>query len=184
MALQSSKKGFLNASYVSSFTSPCFCCAWLDFWEIGGLKSWCEEYSKMWKAASGDLTSFWQSKWSVLSSPRSLRLLCKLQGHCDVHNRFRSWRSRLDTIAHLSRKPKDLLRLPVEKTRYIEYVANVWKGRPKPRETLCKAFLLKWEMHVFAWTVWDVTFVPFLEHLPMRDSHNQIELGKVDTCAF
>ena len=27
MALQSSKKGFLNASYVSSFTSPCFCCA-------------------------------------------------------------------------------------------------------------------------------------------------------------
>ena len=114
MALQSSKKGFLNASYVSSFTSPCFCCAWLDFWEIGGLKSWCEEYSKMWKAASGDLTSFWQSKWSVLSSPRSLRLLCKLQGHCDVHNRFRSWRSRLDTIAHLSRKPKDLLRLPVE----------------------------------------------------------------------
>ena len=142
----------------------------------------------MLKAASLDLTSVWQSGWSVLSSPRSLRLLCKLQGHCDVHNRFRSWRSLLDTIVHLSHKPKDLLHLPMEhkKDIYREYVAKDQSlvrpchGKSFFEPSFCCSLS---EMH--KWMCLDSLrchVCPFSRAslLPMRDSFKQIELGKED----
>ena len=141
----------------------------------------------MLKVASLDLTSVWQSGWSVLSSPRSLRLLCKLQGHCDVHNRFRSWRSLLDTIVHLSHKPKDLLHLPMEHKTDIYRVRC--KGS-KPRETLSWKVLF-WAFFLFPFQKciqklgqFEMSRMSFFSRasllLPMRDSFKQIELGKED----
>ena len=184
MALQSSKKGFLNASYVSSFTSPCFCCAWLDFWEIGGLKSWCENILKCGRRPPGI--------WPPFGSQNGLFYPVLVVFDFCVNSRDIAT-STTDSEAD----DPDLIPLPIFLANQRTSSVSLWKykihrvrckclkrTRPKPRETLCKAFLLKWEMHVFAWTVWDVTFVPFLEDLPMRDSHNQIELGKVAHMCF